>query len=154
MLRGVDAAVGQIAAALGPEDTLLIASDHGFQAGEGVRRVWSTDVAAWVERAGLDPDRDSFEIATGFGRVLFRVLPGPFAEREATYERLVALVESARLPDGAALYGVQILDAAERPPESRRPFLGRLRQLALRLLKTQSQQSHPDRILLRHLPHR
>jgi len=134
MLRGVDAAIGRIAASLGPDDTLLVASDHGFFAEpDGVRRVWQTEVDAWVERAGLLPERDGFEIASGFRFVIFRVLPGPFAEREATTVRLSELLESARSPTGEALFGVELLDRVERPAGAERPLAARLRQFAVRL---------------------
>ena len=133
-LRRVDAAVGQIAATLGAEDTLLIASDHGFRAQEdGVRRVWSTRVEEWVADSPLDPERDGFEISTGFGYVIFRVLPGPFAEREATLDSLRALLESAHSPDGEPLYQVLLLDKVERPAGYGRSLVDRLWQLGLRI---------------------
>jgi predicted AlkP superfamily phosphohydrolase/phosphomutase len=133
MLRGVDAAIGEIAAALGPEDTLVVASDHGFEASGEVRRVWQTEVEDWVAREGLDPERDGFEVASGFAFVILRVRPGPFAEREATLARLTDMLSSARTPEGDPLFGVEVLDSIERPPGAERPWSVWLRQLGLRL---------------------
>lgn len=133
VLRGVDVAIGEIAAALGPEDTLIVASDHGFQASDEVNRVWQTELADWTAAEGLDPKRDGFEVAGGFGFAILRVLPGPFAEREATLARLTELLSSARSPDGEPLFGVEVLDAAPRPPGAERPFGAWLRQLGLQI---------------------
>ena len=42
---GVDRALGEIRAGLGPEDVLLVASDHGFQADDdGDRRIWTSSL--------------------------------------------------------------------------------------------------------------
>lgn len=128
MLRGVDDAVGRIVAGLAPDDTVLIASDHGFRAQDQVRRVWSSDVDHWVELAGLVPERDGFEVSGGFGFVILRVLPGPFADRDATMERLAELVESARSSSGEALFRVELLDVAPRPAGSGRSWGVWLRQ--------------------------
>ncbi len=133
MVRGVDRAIGTIAASLGPEDTLLVASDHGFMAQEGVRRVWATDVEEWIARTDLEPERDGFEIATGFGFVIFRVLPGPFAEREATLQRLVELIGSARSPEGEPLFRSELLDVAPRPRGAERSWPSWLRQQGVRM---------------------
>ncbi len=132
MVRGVDRAIGTIAASLGPEDSLLVASDHGFVAQEGVRRVWATDVEAWIARTDLEPARDGFEIATGFAFVIFRVLPGPFAEREATLQRLVDLIGSARSPEGEPLFRSEMLDVAPRPEGAERSWANWLRQQGVR----------------------
>jgi hypothetical protein len=134
MLRGIDAALGEIVASLGADDSILVASDHGFHANpKGLERVWVTDVKGWIARTDLDPERDGFEISTGFAFVIFRVLPGPFGDREATLNRLTEAVGSARSPAGDPLYRVELLDVADRPIEARRPLLSRIRQLGLRL---------------------
>jgi len=127
---GVDRAVGTLAAALGKEDTLLIASDHGFETLEdGPRNVWVTLAEQELARAGLDPDRDGFTLISGFGATSFRVHPGDLAERDATTERLVAFLQSYRSEADEPLFsGVESVDVAERPPEARRPWLMRLRQ--------------------------
>jgi predicted AlkP superfamily phosphohydrolase/phosphomutase len=131
-LRGFDRALGEIARSLAPDDTLLVVSDHGFRAESGVRRVWEAHLPDWLARAGLDPARDGFEIAGGFAFAAVRVMPGPFAERERTVERLVQALDSARAADGAPLYTTDVLDVAERPPDAARPLAARLRQLAVR----------------------
>lgn len=132
VLQGIDAAVGRIAAALGPEDTLLVVSDHGFQADDGVRRVWVGEVAAWTAAAGLDPKRDRFQQG-GFGNVAFVVGAGPFAEREVLYDRLYELVAGLRGPDGEPLYDAYRLDVAPRPPGAERGWWEGVRQWGLRV---------------------
>ena len=132
ILRATDAAIGKIVESLGPDDTILIASDHGFEAQESVRRVWATDADAWIERTDLEPERDGFEVSTGFAFVIFRVLTGPFEEREATMERLVQVVESARSPAGAPLFRAEMLDIAERPQGHERSWGNWIRQLGVR----------------------
>lgn len=132
-LRALDDAIGQISGSLGPDDTVLVVSDHGFEADpEGARNVWVTRVAAWLAHADLEPARDAFTINPGFSRVVARVHPGPFAEREATLERLGAWLESATTEAGEPLYDVYRVDVAERPEGHERAFGEWLRQLAVR----------------------
>ena len=132
---GIDRAIGEIAGALGPEDSLLVVSDHGFQAGDdGLRRVWSFDLAPSLARAGLIPERDDFHIVGQFAFVLLRVHSGPFENRDPILERLTGLFENARTASGKPLYTVEILDMVERPAGSERPLFARLRQWVVRLI--------------------
>lgn len=131
-LVGIDGALARIRAALRPEDTLLVASDHGFHAADDVRNVWVTRVHDWLASADLDPTTARFTVNDGFALVAARVHPGPFAERERSLERLRAWLASARMPDGAPLYQVYTVDVAERPPGHARPWGERIRQLAVR----------------------
>ena len=131
-MSDLDKGVGAIARSLGPEDALLLASDHGFQAGEE-RHVWVGRTRAHLARAGLDEERDAFSLIREWSVIVARVHPGPFDARDAVLERLAAFLESARGPDGEALLDVQILDAAPRPPGRRRPLLGRVRQAGFKL---------------------
>ncbi len=128
---GVDGAIGEIVEALGPEDTILVASDHGFQAGSR-RRVWSGTLEGALSDAGLVPMRDAFTILGQFGVVVLRVNAGPFAEREALLERLRAVLEGASDAAGEPVFTVDVLDEAERPPGAQRGILTRLRQWGLR----------------------
>jgi hypothetical protein len=131
-LIGVDRAIGEIAGTLTPEDSLLIVSDHGFQAdGDGLRRVWSHDVAPSLARAGLVAERDAFSIVGEFSLILLRVHAGPFETREPVLERLANLFESVRTAQGEPLYSVDVIDIAERPDGSERSLFGRLRQWVL-----------------------
>lgn len=132
VLRKLDAGLGTIAAALGPDDVILLASDHGFQKGDP-RIVWAARIREHLPAADLDPERDGFSVVGQFGAVMVRVHPGPFAEREATLERLAAFFAGARGPDGEALVAVQVLDSVERPPEHRRSLWQRIRQRGFRL---------------------
>ncbi|MGH0030360.1 MAG: alkaline phosphatase family protein [Myxococcota bacterium] len=130
--RGVDAGLATIAAALGPADHLLLASDHGFQADDEIGRRWEIDAAGWFERSGFDAARDGIEVRGGFVFVVVRVLPGDFATREATLERVTAQLGSARTLGGEPLLEVNVLDVAERPPGHERSLLDRLRQWRVR----------------------
>jgi arylsulfatase A-like enzyme len=132
-LRDLDQAVGAVARSLGPEDTLLVASDHGFQAREE-RHVWVGRTRAHLGRAGLDEQRDAFSLIREWGVIAARVHPGPFDAREAVLERLAGFFESARGPGGEALLDVQVLDAAPRPPGHERPLGERLWQAGFRLV--------------------
>jgi hypothetical protein len=126
---GIDRAIGEIAGALEPEDSLVVVSDHGFQAeDDGLRRVWSSNLAPSLERAGLKPDGGEFRIVGQFGFVLLRVLFGPFQARDTTLERLTDFFETARTAGGKPLYTVYVLDMVERPAGSERPLFERLRQ--------------------------
>ncbi len=133
-LRGVDGAITRIAASLGPDDTILVVSDHGFEAAGDPSRIWSTRLEERLPALGLEPARDGFEIDGEFLALLLRVVPGPPEKREPTMERLVRLLESARLADGEPALTVDVLEVAERPASARAPWPRRLRALAVRLL--------------------
>ncbi len=144
-LIGIDRAIEEIASALGPEDSLLIVSDHGFQAGEdGIRRVWSSNLLPSLARAGLIPERDGFSVVGQFAFILLRVHAGPFEEREPVLERLVRVFESARTAEGKPLYTVDVLDMVERPAGAERSLLGRLRQWGVRQVMQRFYQVHLD----------
>jgi hypothetical protein len=131
--RGVDRSIGEIAATLAPEDTLIAVSDHGFRANpDGGKSVWVTDVEAVLSGAGLEAERDGFT-PNGFGVVTMRVHPGPIQERDAVLAQLLALLESMRSPEGERLFGtIEAVDLAERPPEARRSLATRIRQWVVR----------------------
>jgi len=130
---GVDAALGEIRAGLAPEDVLIVVSDHGFEAGDGGRRVWTSSLEDSFRAAGLEAGRDPFLFASQFAAVTVRVKPGPLAERDALTERIAATLRALRAaPDGDPLYSVFVVDGAERPPGAERPFGERLRQWAVR----------------------
>ena len=133
VLRGLDAGLGEISAALQPEDVLLLASDHGFQAGEP-RYVWAGRTRDHLPASGLDETRDGFILVREWGVIVARVRPGPFDERDATLDRLAAFFESARGPDGERLLDVQVLDGIERPADRRRSLWNRIRQRGFRLV--------------------
>jgi arylsulfatase A-like enzyme len=133
-VRGVDRAIGQLAATLAPEDTILVVSDHGFERRDDSADAWITRVEDVIEAHDLDPDRDGFRLTGTFGAVAFRVAPGPFEAREATAQKLRGLLESYRSVDGDPLLRTQIFDVAPRPEGKRRPWTARLRQWGARLL--------------------
>jgi hypothetical protein len=128
--RGIDRSLGEVRAALSPDDTILVVSDHGFHAREeGERDVWVGHFVDAVRRAGLDPERDGFAIIGEFGQLMLRVSPREFEKAEATLMRLAELVESHRTEDGTGLYwAAEVLDVAPRPPGHERSLLTRLRQ--------------------------
>lgn len=128
----LDGGVGAVARSLGPEDTLLVASDHGFRGGEE-RHVWVGRTRPHLARAGLDEQRDAFTLIREWGTIVARVHPGPFDARDAVLDRLAGFFESARGPGGEALLDVQIVDAVERPAGRRRPFTARIWQAGFKL---------------------
>jgi hypothetical protein len=125
---GFDRALGEIAAALPPESAVIVASDHGFEARDEWERVWSFSLEDALHEAGLAAGRDGFALEGQFAFATLRVAKGPFAEREALLERLVALLAGAETEDGRPLFDVVRLDAAERPPGHERPLLDRAEQ--------------------------
>jgi predicted AlkP superfamily phosphohydrolase/phosphomutase len=128
-LRGVDRAIGEIAAELEADDTIVVVSDHGFEADtEGLRRIWSIDADALFAAGDLVPERDAFTIVSGWGRITVRVHPGAFEEQEAVLERVVAFLESVRTGGGEPLFTAEIVDIAARPPEATRSLRARVRQ--------------------------
>jgi hypothetical protein len=126
-----DAGLGVVQEALGPDDVLLLASDHGFQAGEP-RAVWVGRMEERLAEAGLDPERDGFAIVGEFGFVTVRVLPGPFEARDATLDRLATLLRGATDARGEPLAEVIVLDAVERPAGRRRSLWNRAYQWGVR----------------------
>lgn len=130
---GVDAALGRIRASLAPEDVLVVVSDHGFEAADDPRRVWTSKLGGVLAAAQLAPGRDPFQVVSEFAVVTIRVQPGPLAERDALTERVAAALRAVRsVPEGDALYSVFVLDGAERPAGHERGLGDRLLQWAVR----------------------
>lgn len=129
-VRGVDRSLGELVATLGPDDTVMLLSDHGFQAREeGPRNVWVMNLEDELARAGFDGERDGFSLLGTFGAVSIRIHPGDVAERDPVIDKLVALLESLQTTDGEALFSaVEALDVAERPDDAQRPLLNRIWQ--------------------------
>ena len=125
---GFDRALGEIVAALPQESAVIVASDHGFEARAGWERVWSFALEGELAEAGLASGRDAFVLEGQFGFATLRVLPGPFAEREALLEKLVGFLASATTEDGRPLFGVVRFDVAARPPGHERGLLDRAEQ--------------------------
>jgi hypothetical protein len=132
-MKGIDRSLGEIVEAMAPEDTILIASDHGFMAQEEPRTVWVTSFREAAASRGLI-DGEGFSVQTVFGAVIVRVHPGPFEQQEALLGRLLELFASFRAEDGTPLLPVNLVDVAERPPEAVRPLGDRLRQWVTRLV--------------------
>ena len=133
-LTGVDRALGEVRASLAPEDVLLLASDHGFQAEQSGREpIWTSNVEPTLRAAGLDPERDPFRIVSQFYTVTIRVLPGPLPERDALTDRITAALGALRAANGGdPLYEIEVVDGAPRPAGSERPWLVRARQWVVR----------------------
>jgi hypothetical protein len=128
-MRGVDRAIGEIRARLGPEDSIIVVSDHGFRAKPDTRDVWVSHFQRMLPDAKLDPKRDGFAVLSEFGQLVVRVLPGEFAEADATASRLAELIESVQTAEGDGLYwAAEVLDVAPRPPGAERSIWNRLRQ--------------------------
>lgn len=151
-VRGVDRAIGEILQSYGPDDTILVLSDHGFQGMESPTLVWVTNFDDMVKRAGLDPERDGFSGLGSFFAVAVRIAPGPFEERDATIEKLVAMFDSYTSPDGDPLFLTTAIDIAERPPGLERSWTNRLwqwgvRQLSERVFGTKADETAQAMIL-------
>ena len=135
VLRGVDSAIGEIASSLGPDDTLLIVSDHGFQRSpDGVDDIWIPRVDELLADAELVPARDGFHVVTAFGVLIFFVHQGEFEARDAVLDRLLGWVDSIRSPEGDPLFATDFVDLVERPKGKRRPWTRRLRQWGLKVV--------------------
>ena len=133
-LRGIDHSLGEIVSALGPGDTILIASDHGFRAAEDDQRsVWVGHFEQALGEAALEPQRDGFSLLSTFGAVTLRVHPGDLAQRDATSRALLDLLDSFQSVDGSPLFSTtEAVDIAPRPDHAKRPWLERLRQWVVR----------------------
>jgi hypothetical protein len=109
VLRGLDGVVGEIAGTLDPDDVLLIASDHGFQADpDGVQRKWTLRFDALVEAAGLDAERDGFVITANWRKLAVQIERGDYGSREDVLARWVELADSVRDEQGNPLAQVAI----------------------------------------------
>lgn len=115
--RGIDRAIGEIVDHLAPEDTVLVVSDHGFQAHEEASRKWGFDPRRLLQRAGIEPGRERLTILSSFGSMSIRIEPGPAAEREATLERIAGFLETLRSSDGAAAFQILPYHIPPRPGE-------------------------------------
>ena len=145
-VRRMDLAVGEITSALGPEDPVIIVSDHGFQAaGGGASNVWVPQLSAALARADLDPARDGFHVITRFGIVIIEVHEGPFEEREKTLERLVAELASWRSSDGERLFDTNVIEAAARPAGQRMSVFRRLKQWGIKFVMQHLYKMNADR---------
>ncbi len=115
--RGIDRAIGEIVANLAPGDTVLVVSDHGFQAREEASRKWGFDPERLLQRAGIEPGREKLTILSGFGSISIRIEPGPAAAREATLERIAGFLENIRSSDGAAAFQILPYHIPPQPGE-------------------------------------
>lgn len=129
VMRASDRAIGEIRARLGPDDSIVIVSDHGFETKPNPRSVWVGHFEDTLAGAGLDPQRDGFSVLTTFDRIVVRVHPGDFDARDATTTRLAALIDSQQTAGGEPLYGgAEVLDVAPRPAGRERSLANRARQ--------------------------
>jgi hypothetical protein len=133
VLGDLDRALGALGASLGPDDVMLVVSDHGFRAADEARSVWVGRLREHLARADLSEARDAFTVQGQFSAIVVRVHPGRFELREPVLERFTALLESARGPEGEPLFDVQVLDGAPRPPGHERPLFERVWQQGFRL---------------------
>lgn len=122
--RGLDRALGEILANLGPDDHVLIASDHGFQASDSPTRRWGFDARWLLGQGGIDPRRDGVTVVSEWISVTLRLSPGPEAQREAALKRLGELFGAIRASDGSPAFELDVIHVPERPSDVReRPKL-------------------------------
>jgi len=127
-LRGVDRAVGEIVAELLPEDSVIVVSDHGFQARHDGDDIWITRIEPALEGIGFDLEREGVNIVSTFFAVTLRIAPGPFAQRDAAIEKLIALLDSFQTLEGEPLLYTSVFDVAPRPEGMTRSLLERASQ--------------------------
>lgn len=132
--QAFDAALGEIVAALPEDCTVLLASDHGFQAHDGFQRRWSFDLTDVLTEAGLPPKPGDFDLASEFGFAIVRVHSGEFDRQEEQLDRLVSFYSSIRTDAGEPIFNVVTLDQAPRPEGRERGFLERAKQWLYRNL--------------------
>lgn len=115
--RGVDRSIGEIVATLSPEDSVIVASDHGFQAGDQAGNVWITRNELF-DLVGLR-DAPGLRVAGTFGAVAIEITlaedAGGFAQRDRVHTAAQELLESCRSTEGEPLFDVYRLDIAPRP---------------------------------------
>jgi Type I phosphodiesterase / nucleotide pyrophosphatase len=131
-LLGMDAALGRVVAALGPGDSIVVVSDHGFEAADGARRVWSSRLEEQLPASALAAHRDAIHIEGEFIAAIARVDPGPFEKREPVLRALAAWLESAETATGEPAFTVDVIDVVERPAIAERPLAERAWQWLLR----------------------
>ena len=117
---GMDRALGEILASLGPDDHVLVASDHGFQANASPSRRWGFDARWLLEQGGVEPGgHNGVMVVSEWVNVTLRINPGPEAQREATLARLGELFGSIRASDGSPAFELDVVHVPERPSEAR-----------------------------------
>ncbi len=131
-LLGMDAALGRVVAALGPEDSVVVVSDHGFQAAETAERVWSSRLEEQLPGSSVAAHQTAFHVDGEFFATTLRIDPGPFEKREPVLRALVAWLESARTARGEPAFTLDVIDVASRPPGEERSLSLRVRQWLLR----------------------
>ena len=105
VLAGVDRAVGEIVAALDPGDHVVVVSDHGFRASPDLSPRWAWDPGWFLERAGVGPEGDGFDVINGFLAMGIEVED----ESEDALARLETLLASTRADDGRPLLEVTVV---------------------------------------------
>ena len=136
-MRGIDQSIGALTAGLDLEgrDSVIVVSDHGFEAQEESGNVWITRFEKLLAKHDLVPGRDGFTLVSTFFAVSLRIAPGDFAERDRLIEKLTALLDSYRTVDGDPILLTSVLDVAERPAGMERSFWNRSYQcLVIRLM--------------------
>ncbi len=126
--EALDAAIGEIVAALPADAAVILASDHGFQAHDGFQRRWSFDFESLLIKAGLDPGPGRFQIVGEFGFPVVQVAAGDFDTQDALLDRLVAFYAGLRTGPGEPVFNVVALDQVERPAGKERSWFERARQ--------------------------
>jgi hypothetical protein len=130
-LRGVDAALGRVVDSLGPDDAIVVVSDHGFRAADGMQRRWSSRLEERLPTSSVAAHAAAFHIEGEFFATSLRVDPGPFQKREPVLRALESWLGAARTQAGAPVWTVDVIDVAEHPPGDERPLLARARQWVL-----------------------
>lgn len=127
-----DRGLGEMLAALPEETSVIVVSDHGFEAHDSPQRRWSFFLESRL-RAAVPLDA-AYVVESEFTFPIIRVLEGDFDQRELALGRVEAFYESITTLDGDALFWAQPMDVTERPAGHERSFVERGKQFALAMI--------------------
>lgn len=119
--RRLDAAVGEITAALDEDAHVVLVSDHGSAPDVAVHRMWGYDAAFFLSGAGLTED-DGVASVNSFIFTAFKVEDGPEEDRDDAMRRLEAFVRDVRSASGDPLLEVRTFRDPERTMAEAEPW--------------------------------
>ena len=119
-LRGIDRAVGEIAAELDAGDDIVVISDHGFRAEPEVVRRWGFDDSWLLAKSGIEPQRDGVSVINAFIH-LSLAIEQDAAEPEAVLRRLETLVAAIRSTRDEPVFRLEVIPDLEQARASGRP---------------------------------
>ena len=104
-VRGVDKAIGEIAAELGPNDVMLIVSDHGFFGRKKPYRHFFFHIPDWAELAGVDMKAEKVSRVDDWRMMAYKV-DGEGDQADAAMKKLEETFSSALNSKGKPVFDV------------------------------------------------